>query len=334
MPGGVCGLKKLPRRGSGIGSRIPEKCARSQQKRSTGRPPKLCREKRYCGQFHRRSSSITAGGRVNGKSGAKRYHHDRCKVLRKRLVIRKFRKRAASYARDQTKRVCEVFRPTTTPRMIDIGNMVGTAQETNIAHEQRHPRSQLDKWAQVCPRCCFAKYMRNAKRVPDWCSPKPSFMSGTWGVGCIRCAAGGSSNLVKKLRLKHSSDNRESGRCKQRISRASVWSRYAHRACPNVKRLKLSIERHACSDMHRLCSKVFTSSRAQLDHIEESLRIKPLSHMQPRADTEIKGSKPLRAASEDTKVGSVTDPFRGNVPQCRDWLSVWGEYTEALSTPS
>ena len=56
--------------------------------------------------------------------------------------------------------------------------------------------------------------------------------------------------------------------------------------------------------------------------------------MQPRADTEIKGSKPLRAASEDTKVGSVTDPFRGNVPQCRDWLSVWGEYTEALSTPS
>jgi len=326
LPGGVYSLKKLHRRGSGIGSRIPEKCAR----RSTGRPgpPK-----------QKRSSSIMAGGRFHGKSGAKRFHHDRCKVLGKRLVSPKFRKRAASYARDQTKRVCKVFRPTTTPRMIDIdiGNMVGTAQETNIAHEKRHPRSQLDKWAKVCPRCCFTKYkLRNAKRVPDWCSPKPSFMSGTWGVGCIRCAAGVGSNLVKRLRLKHSNDNRESGRCKQRISRASVWSRYAHRACPTVKRLKLSIERHACSDMHRLCNKVFTSSRAQLDHIEASLRIKPLSHMQPRADTEIKGSEPLLAqpASEDTKVGSVTDPFRGNVPQCRDWLAVWGEYTDTLSTPS
>ena len=88
--------------------------------------------------------------------------------------------------------------------------MVGSAQETDYAHAQRHKHADLAKWAKVCARCCHTKWaarMRKRGRVPVWLRSKPAFMNGAWGLGCTYCAAGKHSEQVQALRRKHMLDS-------------------------------------------------------------------------------------------------------------------------------
>ena len=143
------------------------------------------------------------------------------------------------------------------------------------------------------------------------------------------------------IRSSHMEDNRRSGRCKQRISRFSVWSRYEVRSFRSSKGLTWLTKQHESSDMHRLCQKVFYTS----PHLEQSSDPRGAAYftrslatcqfeshgsdMQPVAHDPANGP-PGNAVS--CSVGSVTDPFRGRVPQCQDWLQAWAEYASCLST--
>ena len=129
------------------------------------------------------------------------------------------------------------------PGAVDSLAMVGTAQETDSAHAERHPVSNREKWAKVCRRCCFLKW-KKGKRCSHWLSPKPNFMKGAWGLGCTYCAAARLSAQVQDRRALHMKLNKKAGRCKQAISRAGVWSTYEWRASLTPKTITLLVDQH------------------------------------------------------------------------------------------
>ena len=247
------------------------------------------------------------------------------------------------------------------PSAADCLAMVGGAQEPDCAHAARHPISKLDKWAKVCARCAHLKW-ENSQRVPIpvWLRAKPQHMQGAWGIGCTMCAAGRFSWQVHAMRRQHMTNNKDAGRCKQAISRASGWSKYEKRAIESKEsRVDDAIAQHAASDMHRLCITLFNSAKGHLDYhtdprgnVGDRLVCNPClgAGLSPREDRETKGTsssyKPQPVAHMDqggalklsetmfqgiSKTGSVDDPFRGRVPQCEDWLNVWAEFTSSVS---
>jgi hypothetical protein len=232
---------------------------------------------------------------------------------------------------------------------------LGSAQETDFAHAQRHPVADLDKWAMTCQRCLFRKWTRQqnsfGEAVPKWLVPKPSFMKGAWGLGCIVCAAGRQSPLLREVRRHHMATNKSARRCKQAISRSGKFAFYESRGFRNIKELNSHIKQHSSSDMHRLCSKFMDSGARRLDHIADPRKVDDLSNVRPFAVPLVAPTKQAGAIKSDSqtntnfasnastivtetirsKVGSIDDPFRGRVPQCKDWLHVWADYTSTLS---
>ena len=233
------------------------------------------------------------------------------------------------------------------PSVADCRGLLGDAQETDAAHAARHPVDDLAKWAKVCARCRFRQWAKSRSRrigTPAWLRPKPSFMQGAWGLGCTVCAAGAKSPAVQARRSSHMTDNRRSGRCQQRISRCGVWSRYEVRCFRSCKVLTWLIKQHEAIHMHRLCQTVFDTSVTPWAHLEQSSDPRGAyftrcltksqfesheSNMQPVAHDRADGP-PANAVI--CSVGSVTDPFRGMVPQCKDWLQAWAENTSCVST--
>ena len=255
-------------------------------------------------------------------------------------------------------------------RVGDVEHMVGSAQENDAMHAERHPLAQIDRWAKVCPRCFFTRWKRT-HQTPPWAMPKPRFMSGAWGLGCIWCAASRNSATVQARRREHMHANDEAGRCKQAISRASKWSGYSQRNLASARALHLAMDQHHITDLHRLSDSCFNSAHAHFDalkdprghsmqrtahsrDLQDACETKP-SHcggevssatcrqtMQPAAhqssDEGIQRREPACSSSANpvassgaSALGSTTDPFRGRVPQCQDWLDVWAEATSSVS---
>ena len=291
--------------------------------------------------------------------------HGASKMMRKTMSSTGILKRAASGARIGSKRA-RLMAPGRGVKAYGVNNnnkqtkagvpsdadclgMVGSAQETDCAHAERHKLAHLDRWAKVCDRCCYLKWTsRTAKRIPVWLSRKPSFMQGAWGVGCTFCAAGRHSGQVHQMRSKHMQDNIEAGRCKQAISRAGVWSGYEYRGFQSAHYLALAIDKHESGDYHRLCSTVFHSVKGHFDYPSDPRGtgcLKTTSSpckrlvvqfgdgcLDKSADMKSQCVQPVASAAFKFEVGSVTDPFRGKVPQCQGWLSVWAEFTSSVST--
>ena len=234
---------------------------------------------------------------------------------------------------------------------------LGSAQEPDFAHAQRHPVAELNKWARTCQRCLFIKWTKQqtslGEAVPNWLVAKPSYLKGTWGLGCIVCAAGKQSLLLQEVRRQHMATNKFAGRCKQAISRCSKFASYESRGFRNLKELSAHVKQHSASDMHRLCSSnsmqfamrhpshSIAGSRWAVDSSNSRAMAGPLvapskqigaTTMNFKRDANF-DSKPSTIVIEtvQSKVGSVDDPFRGRVPQCKDWLNVWAEYTSTLS---
>ena len=220
---------------------------------------------------------------------------------------------------------------------------------------------------EVCQRCCFVKLKKqrklcaSKKPIPEWLATKPSFMRGAWGLGCIYCAAGRQSPSVQEIRRKHIDTNKFAGRCKQAISRHCSFCRCECRGFTNCTMLMKRVENHAFSDMHRLCSRVMDSGQCNLDYLPDPRRANDLSdaraidvplvaHGGKQKQNHVRQPPTIRGDSEakfyfernisatslvndvtQSKVGSGDDPFRGKVPQCRDWRIVWADYTSMMS---
>lgn len=241
------------------------------------------------------------------------------------------------------------------PHAADTLDMVGSAQESNMIHAKRHPLAQIRQWAKVCARCAFILWRREGRgrsTCAPWIAPKPSFMSGAWGLGCSWCAAAKTSPAVQQCRRIHMQENRAVGRCKQAISRSAAWSGYEHRLTAR-RRFNERIAEHECGDLHRLSQKVFFSPQGHLNDFRDprgdaafrtaqdsySLSGLPCTFATVKAAGAVQlvtnpvQSQPVAASVQPfaTRVGSASDPFRGNVPQCQDWLDTWADLSSAVS---
>lgn len=283
-------------------------------------------------------------------------------------------------------------RSTLPQRVLDNEHMVGPAQETDAMHAERHSLNKLQEWSKVCPRCLFLLW-RRAHKAPEYLMPKPKFMSGAWGIGCIWCAASKDSPTVRARRQVHMRENASAGRCKQAISRASKWSVYGQDSLGTIKALHIAIHQHETTDLHRISKSSFLSAECHFDAVRDprghatqrtahsrdseldspmrgsscdaqlvasraqdsaticqpkaqpvaGLEQDPSTICRPKAQpvasreqdpstTCQQTSEHLPTALQESVVGSVTDPFRGRVPQCQDWLDCWAESTSAISS--
>ena len=92
------------------------------------------------------------------------------------------------------------------------------------------------------------------------------FMHGAWGLGCLWCAASKDSPAVQRMRRAHSQQNKAAGRCKQAISRASIWSSYGINTICTPRDLHKQIEQHEATDLHHISQHCFSSSQCHLDY--------------------------------------------------------------------
>ena len=146
----------------------------------------------------------------------------------------------------------------------DLELMVGPSQESDAMHSQRHSPDRIGEWAKVCPRCFFLQWQR-APKAPSWLAPKPKFMSGAWGLGCMVCAASKHSSTVQTRRREHMRQNQSQMRCKQAVSRSSKWSNYSMRALGSARDMHLAIHQHQITDLHRLSENCFQSASCHFD---------------------------------------------------------------------
>lgn len=254
-------------------------------------------------------------------------------------------------------------------RVGDVGLMVGSAQEYDAVHAERHPKAQIDRWAKICARCAFTKWKRT-HQAPHWLMPKPMFMCGAWGLGCIWCAASRHSATVQARRREHMRQNTATGRCKQAVSRASTWSAYSQRNWGSEKALLLAVHQHQITDLHRMSDICFHSAASHSDALNDprghSMQRTAHSHdlqdncetphsrgggkesltMQPAALASSEGGSQRRGhtcysssdrqettfvSTSSSVLGSTTDHFRGRVPQIQEWIDNWASSTSAVS---
>ena len=221
--------------------------------------------------------------------------------------------------------------------------LVGSAQEPDHIHAERHPPEKLRDWAKTCARC-FYTLRKQTTTSPDWLRPKPSYMSGAWGLGCTWCAAGMLSVDVQARRRQHMSENKIAGRCKQAISRSGVWSTYGKRDLLTGRQFTLATAQHESADFHRIGQAVFFSHTFHMNGAGDprgcawSLQSQAASGAcsasppaEKAAPVSVPDTSTVRMVTAST--GSMDDPFRGRrVPQPKDWLDIWAETVSAIST--
>ena len=225
----------------------------------------------------------------------------------------------------------------------DIASLVGRADETEAEHLRRHPRKDIEAWSQRCPRCF---YIRWPGKRPAWIATKPRWVSGAWGIGCRLCAAGRYSEEVTRRRSALCQEYRKQSICKQASSRFSKWSQYNVNRILSGRSFLDAIAKHEASDLHKITHAVFHSMSAHLG--QRASAPQPLASTQLVAQSTARGvdevSDTVRSeggsaslcssepVSQLGTTGAVTDPFRGRVPQVRDWLEAWADATSFVST--
>ena len=170
-------------------------------------------------------------------------------------------------------------------------------------------------------------------------------MNGAFGVGCSLCAAGLVSDEVMRRRHALSAEYKHKGFSKQSASRSSAWAHYRVGRLFHSRQFAAAISMHEGTDIHKICSAVFTSPEAHWYWARSSYpAIAETASAVIKKDSAASGA-PCRdsapcgrgAASGAPRpavalaAGSVMDPFRGRVPQLSDWLDVWAEATSCIS---
>ena len=216
----------------------------------------------------------------------------------------------------------------------------GDSREGEAQHLKRHPAQSIRKWAKTCPRCAFSLWRSNNPRVAPWLVAKPPWMGGAWGLGCGLCAAGVTSEGVKQRRRQLRVECKKEGFKKQAVSRFSSWARYGVGRILAPRVFASAIVMHEGVDLHRICKAVLSSPAAHIErcranHTTSTGTQRAVSLMCSAHDLKFEASSvaaaPCGAFVDAGKVGSVTDPFRGRVPQVEDWQSVWAEASSCVS---
>ena len=125
-----------------------------------------------------------------------------------------------------------------------------TMMETDEQHALRHPKLDL-----ACLRCAFAKYGRYWQRLAGqgcWLSPRPAYMGGPWGLGCLNCAA----------KLQQRSKKRSRAGWVWKSCRASKWAKFRVTEFKDYKATKRTIKRHKESLLHQRASRHTTPHSA------------------------------------------------------------------------
>jgi hypothetical protein len=229
-------------------------------------------------------------------------------------------------------------------RVGDSEHMVGPAQETDAAHAQMHHLAKLDEWAKVCARCFFTKWKRTHNtslnlKAPPWLMPKPKFMRGAWGLGCIWCAASKDSSTVQSRRREHMRQNKFAGRCQQSISRASKWGDYSHRNLGSGHSLARAVSQHQATDLHRLSGACFRSAACHLDAIKDprghsTQRTAHSREVLPTRAEDPPSSQPQRPNEEGFAAMSVTEHCRQMQPAARQPGEECGQRREPTCSSS
>jgi hypothetical protein len=223
----------------------------------------------------------------------------------------------------------------------DKGRSAGQAQETDYQHSRRHLPQDLRRWASTCPRCAYLTWMRKGGPNPAWLCTKPSFMQGSWGLGCTYCAAGRVSREVERRRRGVMVWNRNNGFSKQAVPRAAKWSRYEVTHILTARSFAWHLQQHEGTDGHRQAMEVFHGAAFHLTASSGgctdvcALRL-------PNEATKTSGAAMAKTSRESSvavgetieavAVNPAVDLFRGRVPQVKNWLDVWADSASAVSS--
>lgn len=228
----------------------------------------------------------------------------------------------------------------------DILHLVGPSRETECEHRRRHPAGR--GWEKSCPRC---EYIANrtawelaARSVGPTCRPcvpgetawlvqKPSFLGGSWGLGCCLCAAGIASQAVLRERAKVGKAYKRDGVAHQRMCRMRTkWARYEHRhSAPS--RMQAMIEAHDGSQGHKFARDLLCAPES---HLARAPVLEPDPSPAASAEAACSAETEMAACSATPKARgaelvTTADLFKGRVPQVQEWLDAWAECSSSIS---
>ena len=188
---------------------------------------------------------------------------------------------------------------------------VGTVEETDAEHLQRH--TGLAR--RSCPRCLYLVRRSEMERQATsrggikWLSQRPSFLGGSWALGCCVCAAARKSEVIVQARRERAARGQH-----QACARAGCkWARYEvcrslntyvgqHGRFVNTATL---LQQHAHSKAH-------VEAIQLLDTSENHLRF-------------------AEVVQVDTLTAAGEAAFAGLVPQPTDWKNAWAENSSCVS---
>ena len=271
---------------------------------------------------------------------------------------RSFRQLAAANT-TKSRRQSSELAATKSAKSIDRVLLFGDVTETDEQHLARHAcatSSDNDNF-QNCFRCMTIRKRKEIAQLAPWAAERPRHLGGAWGWGCRICAAGRLERTVQSRRRAHMRANKDTGVCKQAVSRCSKWGKFQYfgtmrRGMRPWSDFKRELRDHAASDYHRLSADVFKNPSHVLAPVatEHSLTFTRQamdaqlvvdavencfgahSPRQPAAPLGQPAAPGQLAADElDLGIGSIQDPFRGNLPQREDWVDVWAEMTSTTA---
>ena len=188
---------------------------------------------------------------------------------------------------------------------------VGTVEETDAEHLQRH--TGLAR--RSCPRCLYLVRRSEMERQATsrggitWLTQRPSFLGGSWALGCCVCAAARKDEGIVQARRERAARGQH-----QACARAGCkWARYEvcrslntyvgqHGRFVNTATL---LQQHAHSKAH-------VEAIQLLDTSENHLRF-------------------AEVVQVDTLTAAGEAAFAGLVPQPTDWKNAWAENSSCVS---
>ena len=209
-----------------------------------------------------------------------------------------------------------------------------SVMETEEQHTFRHPRQSRVK--DDCSRCAFMRHSKSWHRIASfkagstavsrsWLSPKPSYMGGQWGLGCLVCAA---ALAEKPARNKKASPKR--GKWQARL-RASKWARFRVTRLLTRKQGSSALSNHLASAYHRKAVSKFQIATAEAASQTES----------PPGAASLDATLPKEAQAGLTAVPVAGEPedidseatalLKGRVPQLQDWTDAWASASSTIS---
>ena len=221
--------------------------------------------------------------------------------------------------------------------------VVGDVFEDDAQHQVRHcvgPGKSAWK-IYNCQRCLAIEEEKKMKAIAPWAVSRPRHLGGAWAMGCSLCAAGKVTPEVQERRRLHIAKNSASSFHKQAVSRYSTFASFKWRVDgANAKAWAFKLKEHAASDFHRLCEEVLRSPqsllRGSISRPPTEEEVLACRKEDARAAERMCGQPVALAQAEATSayappramnllVGSIQDPFRGRVPQRKEWADVWAD---------